>query len=303
MILEYFGCPIWFIHMSLLVVNGVNYGDCPSKSFPHFAVKKRVYRFIFFDNWDSDPGRCRWHGSRVCSFSLCSVLWSTLGESRGLTCVDWFFKWIPYFFWFSDIAVLFFGSFESKKLEFAQDIWYVGILIINLLNKHQRICLIYVCFSIASFAQKDSVSCQNHRIFSFVKVWAMQANATRDIGKSIAALGLEPPRFRLLDQLRDTYDVTRIDSQQVGAPHGTGETNSAESKLERTLQTSSTMTQHQAPCGALGLALQWCAVMRGILSIHSQWTGITMKLAFATLQLTHCTENNHAHHVVNKRMG
>ena len=26
------------------------------------------------------------------------------------------------FFWFSDIAGLFFGSFESKKLEFAQDI-------------------------------------------------------------------------------------------------------------------------------------------------------------------------------------
>ena len=87
----------------------------------------------------------------------------------------------------------------------------------------------------------------------------MQANATRDIGKSIAALGLEPPRFRLLDQLRDTYDVTRIDSQQGDShPHGTGETNSAESKLEisSTLQTSSTMTQHQAHCGALGLALQ-----------------------------------------------
>lgn len=84
----------------------------------------------------------------------------------------------------------------------------------------------------------------------------MQANVTRDIGKSIAALGLEPPRFRLLDQLRDTYDVTRIDSQQH--PHGTipGETNSTESKLEmRTLQTSSTMTQNQTQC-ALGLALQ-----------------------------------------------
>eukprot|EP00434_Breviolum_minutum_P017560 symbB.v1.2.015498.t1/scaffold1160.1/size134679/7 len=65
--------------------------------------------------------------------------------------------------------------------------------------------------------------------------------------------------FRLLDQLRDTYDVTRIDSQQGDShPHGTGETNSAESKLEisSTLQTSSTMTQHQAHCGALGLALQ-----------------------------------------------